>query len=348
MNSTESRDITMLRWLVTALSALFALSAQAETYLYTGVPYNNITNATTCAAPHTCGTFTAGQRVTGYITTAAPLAANLPYSDIAPNVTGYWFSNGVSTIASTDPASRVVGMFASTDAAGTITSATVNLHRWTYSAAAAPAAGPHAADDRLDQILLTNTSTPASLGAINGVCVDGVTAPNDVCITYGFDAYTSVASTGAAGTWSAPPTVSINSVSMPEGNTGVTVMNFTVTLSAVPTTPVRVTVAHTPVTASSGTDYVLALLTLNWAPGDPVTKTLPVVIQGDTDVEPDETFQITLSNPTGATLGTPVGTGTIVNDDGAAVAAVPALSEWAMALLALACATLGLRRVRRV
>ena len=34
-----------------------------------------------------------------------------------------------------------------------------------------------------------------------------------------------------------------------------------------------------------------------------------VAVLGDTVVEPDETFTVTLSNPVNATLGTPTGTG---------------------------------------
>ena len=141
---------------------------------------------------------------------------------------------------------------------------------------------------------------------------------------------------------------------MAEGNAGTTTMNFTVTLSAVPTAPVSVTVSHTPITATAGADYVLALTSLTWAAGDAVTKTVPVTIVGDTAVEPDETFEITLSAPVGATLdvGAAVGTGTILNDDAVAPAAasataIPTLSEWALALLALACAVLGMQRLRR-
>jgi uncharacterized protein len=48
------------------------------------------------------------------------------------------------------------------------------------------------------------------------------------------------------------------------------------------------------------------------------SKTVIVQVAGDTDFEPDETFTVTLSAPTGgATLGDSAATGTIVNDDGA-------------------------------
>jgi hypothetical protein len=45
------------------------------------------------------------------------------------------------------------------------------------------------------------------------------------------------------------------------------------------------------------------------------TGTVSVVVYGDTTVEPDETVILTLSSPTGATLGAATGGVTIKNDD---------------------------------
>lgn len=45
------------------------------------------------------------------------------------------------------------------------------------------------------------------------------------------------------------------------------------------------------------------------------TADIPVVIQGDTVVEPDEGYTVTISSPT-LQLGTATATGTIINDDG--------------------------------
>ena len=47
-----------------------------------------------------------------------------------------------------------------------------------------------------------------------------------------------------------------------------------------------------------------------------------MAVLGDTVVEPDETFTVTLSSPVNATLGTATGLGTITNDD----VVVPAVS----------------------
>ncbi|HJU41709.1 MAG TPA: hypothetical protein VJ691_02805, partial [Vicinamibacterales bacterium] len=48
-----------------------------------------------------------------------------------------------------------------------------------------------------------------------------------------------------------------------------------------------------------------------------VTKTISVVVNGDTTAEPNETFTVTLSNPVNAVIGDGSGTGTILNDDAA-------------------------------
>ncbi|MBA3352513.1 MAG: hypothetical protein H0U23_08845, partial [Blastocatellia bacterium] len=69
-------------------------------------------------------------------------------------------------------------------------------------------------------------------------------------------------------------------------------------------------------TCGAGIDYVSTGGTVSFANGES-SKTFDVTLCGDTDNEPDETFDATLSNPTGgATLGTPTtATVTILNDD---------------------------------
>jgi hypothetical protein len=70
-------------------------------------------------------------------------------------------------------------------------------------------------------------------------------------------------------------------------------------------------------TATAGADYVSTSGTLNWADGDSADKTITVNITNDTMDESDETFAVTLSNPSaGATLGTnSIATAVIGDDD---------------------------------
>lgn len=149
------------------------------------------------------------------------------------------------------------------------------------------------------------------------------------------------------------PTLSINSVSANEGNAGNTAFTFTVTLSAASATPVTVSYATADGSATSASsDYQPATGLLTFAPGGPLTQTVTVNVVGDVAVEANETFTVTLSAPTGATLATAQGTGTIVNDDSVApgppAEEIPTLSEWGILLLAGALALLGMRRMARM
>ena len=54
---------------------------------------------------------------------------------------------------------------------------------------------------------------------------------------------------------------------------------------------------------------------MTFAPGE-TKKVVTVKVAGDAIQEANETFQLTLSSPTGATLAKPSATATIVNDDG--------------------------------
>ncbi len=118
------------------------------------------------------------------------------------------------------------------------------------------------------------------------------------------------------------PTLSISDPTVAEGNTGTTLLNFVVTLSAAQTTAVTVDFATGNGTAASGSDYVSQTGTLTFAAGE-TSKTIAVVVNGDTTVEPNETVLVVLSNPTGATIADGQGEGTITNDD---TSAQPTLS----------------------
>jgi hypothetical protein len=67
--------------------------------------------------------------------------------------------------------------------------------------------------------------------------------------------------------------------------------------------------------ASTDPDYRETTGVLNFAPGDQ-TESVTVPVFGDTLPEPDETLELTLTQPSGATITDGVGLGTISNDDG--------------------------------
>jgi Calx-beta domain/RTX calcium-binding nonapeptide repeat (4 copies) len=118
-----------------------------------------------------------------------------------------------------------------------------------------------------------------------------------------------------------PPVVSIDNASTTESDSGTKILSLPVTLSAVSTKPVTVGFATADGTATAGSDYLSASGTLTFNPGE-TSKTVDVTINGDTTVEPDEDFVVSLSSAVNATLGADVGTGTIQNDDRPPVALV--------------------------
>jgi hypothetical protein len=119
------------------------------------------------------------------------------------------------------------------------------------------------------------------------------------------------------------PTLSINDLSIAEGNADTSVANFNVQLSQASSQPVTVKYATADGTALAGSDYTATSNTLSFAPGE-TKKTVSVSVKGDTVVEPNETFRVNLSTPTNATISDAQGVGTIVNDDLASV--LPQLS----------------------
>jgi hypothetical protein len=79
---------------------------------------------------------------------------------------------------------------------------------------------------------------------------------------------------------------------------------ITVTLSTTATQNITVDYTTKPDTASVGDDYTAISGTLTFEAGGS-TQTIVISIKSDTETETDETFFVTLSNPTNAILGTP-------------------------------------------
>ena len=87
------------------------------------------------------------------------------------------------------------------------------------------------------------------------------------------------------------------------------------TLSSAGLHPVTVAYSTADGTATvADNDYLPKSGTLTFAPGTPTTQTITIPVVGDTDVEPDETFTVNLSNPGNASILHGIGTGTILND----------------------------------
>ncbi len=116
----------------------------------------------------------------------------------------------------------------------------------------------------------------------------------------------------------AETSVSINDVSIAEGNAGTAILTFTVT-RADNSGAFSVDFATANGTATAGSDYVANSGTISFTAGGALTQTISVTINGDTASEANETFTVALSNLVN-TSGTAAitdasGTGTITNDD---------------------------------
>uniref|UniRef100_UPI0035B5530E putative Ig domain-containing protein n=1 Tax=Xanthomonas hortorum TaxID=56454 RepID=UPI0035B5530E len=112
----------------------------------------------------------------------------------------------------------------------------------------------------------------------------------------------------------AQPALSIDDVSVNEGNSGTTTATFTVSLSAASGQTVSVNYATADGTATAGSDYVARSGTLTFAPGT-TAQGVAITVNGDTAVEPNETFSVGLSGASNASIARATGAGTILNDD---------------------------------
>ncbi|HWH69973.1 MAG TPA: Calx-beta domain-containing protein, partial [Candidatus Sulfotelmatobacter sp.] len=111
------------------------------------------------------------------------------------------------------------------------------------------------------------------------------------------------------------PTVSIGDAAVVEGNAGTTNTVFPLSLSQASGRPVSVSFTTANGTALAGQDYSARTnVVVVFAPGQTVTN-LSIAVNGDLQVEADETFFVVLGSPVNATLGKGSGTGTIVSDD---------------------------------
>lgn len=112
---------------------------------------------------------------------------------------------------------------------------------------------------------------------------------------------------------SGPPTISISNQAGFEPLTGSGTLSLAISLSAASSQAVTVNYATTDVTAIAGADYTQASGTLAFAAGE-TSKTIDVTLLADTpNNERDETFIVTLSAPSGATLARTQATATIID-----------------------------------
>lgn len=101
---------------------------------------------------------------------------------------------------------------------------------------------------------------------------------------------------------------------LPEGDSGTSNAAFTVSLAQPSPASVSVSYATADATAHAGSDYSAQGGSLSFAPGATSGQVL-VPVQGDTAIEPDETFFLNLTGGSGVSIADGQGQASIVNDD---------------------------------
>ncbi|MCU0755100.1 MAG: hypothetical protein MUE46_08265, partial [Xanthomonadales bacterium] len=173
----------------------------------------------------------------------------------------------------------------------------------------------------------TLASNPASIN-VSGVASTLATA-NASTGSYTVSATANGASAGVDfALRNAAATVSVNDVTVVEGDTGSVNAVFTVTRSN-RDTAFSVNVATAAGTATSGTDFTAVSETLSFAagPSEPLSQTVTVPVIGDRIDEANEQYTVSLSGLVQTagttTIGTATGIGTITDDDVAGITVTP-------------------------
>lgn len=198
----------------------------------------------------------------------------------------------------------------------------------------APTSGPTAGGTSVT-ITGTNLSgaTGVTIGGVAATSLSANTATSITCVTPAGtagakDVVVTTAggpSTGGTGsfTYVAPPNLSINDVSLTEGDSGTTNYTFTVSLSSpAPAGGVTFDIGTANNTASQPSDYTQSSLTGQTILAGNSGSTFTVQVNGDTLFEANETFFVNVTNVTGATVTDSQGQGTIIDNDAPASIAV--------------------------
>ena len=166
-------------------------------------------------------------------------------------------------------------------------------------------------------ISLTGATTGTGSGAVDyGVAANATSVERSGTVTIGGQVVPFV----QAGTPGGTPVLNVADTVVTEESGSVATATFLVILSEPSLAPVSVNFTAGSDSALVGVDVQPAAGTLTFAPGE-TSKAVAVGVVGDLLDEPAETFTLTLSTPSGATIADGVATGLIFDDD-----ATPTLS----------------------
>jgi hypothetical protein len=109
-------------------------------------------------------------------------------------------------------------------------------------------------------------------------------------------------------------TITIDDPTQKEGNSGTTLMAFTVALARTSISTITVDYATSDGTATAGTDYTARSGTLTFLPGK-TTRSVLIPVSANTALNSNRTILVTLSNASIGAITKSQGVGTIVDDD---------------------------------
>jgi len=109
--------------------------------------------------------------------------------------------------------------------------------------------------------------------------------------------------------------ISIDDVTLSEGDAGTTAYDFTVSIDQSVNASVQVDTADGTATTADNDYQAVVGQVVNFTAGGATTQTVTVLVNGDVTIEGNETFNVNLSNVSGAQIADNQGVGTINNDD---------------------------------
>jgi hypothetical protein len=212
--------------------------------------------------------------------------------------------NSPSAVEEGDPITFTVTMSNPSSSTVTVNYATAN------GSAAAP--GDYTAVSGTLTFTAGETSKPVVVNTINDNVFEGTETFTLVLSSPVGGTLGTAIGTGTITDNDSPPSLSVNSPSAVEEGDPIT---FTVTMSNPSSSTVTVNYATANGSAAAPGDYTAVSGTLTFTAGE---TSKPVVVNTINDAlfEATETFTLVLSSPVGGTLGTAIGTGTILDNDG--------------------------------